>query len=132
MHTAPACPLTVIAWRLGGLTLHDLWWQHLTLGGMSSRAVLAEYLHGATAWPTAAHNVLAQTLNEALWDLGCPSVAPYRNPWDVANHVPPEDRLGTARDLLTAAAVAPGTVRGWRPAAPVNTPGSQLTVWPCP
>ena len=82
MHVAPAphCPLTVIAWRLGGLTLNDVWWRHLELGGTSSHAALAGYLLETTAWPAPAHNVLAHTLNEALWDLGCPSLAPYRNP----------------------------------------------------
>jgi hypothetical protein len=82
VHTAPAphCPLTVIAWRLGGLTLNDVWWRHLELGGTSSPAALAGYLVGMTAWPAAAHDVLAHTLNEALWDVGCPSLAPYQTP----------------------------------------------------
>jgi hypothetical protein len=81
VHTAPAppCPLTVIAW-LGGLTFNDLWWRHLALGGMSSRAALAGCLLGTTPWPATAHNVLAHSLNEALWELGCPGLAPYRPP----------------------------------------------------
>jgi hypothetical protein len=80
VHAAPAphCALTVIAWRLGGLTLNDVWWRLLELGGTSSHAALASYLLETTAWPATAHNVLAQTLNEALWDIGCPSLAPYR------------------------------------------------------
>ena len=92
MHTAPAppCPLTVIAWRLGGLTLKDVWWRHLELGGTSSPAALAGYLHGMNAWPATAHDVLAQTLNEALWDVGCPSLAPYRTPGTEPQPFPPQ------------------------------------------
>jgi hypothetical protein len=82
--TAHPCPLTVIAWRLGGLTLTELWWRHLGLGGTGSRAALADYLHGTSTWPPAAHNVLAQTLNEGLWDLRIPSLVPLREP----GHVP--------------------------------------------
>jgi hypothetical protein len=94
VHTAAACPLTVIAWRLGGLTLDDLRWRHLALGGMSSCAALAEYLGGTAVWPDVAHNVLAQTLNEALWELGHPSLAPYRSPRDDPNDVPPKTGRG--------------------------------------
>ncbi|MGY1641261.1 hypothetical protein ACI782_09035 [Geodermatophilus sp. SYSU D00703] len=95
MPTAPACPLTVIAWRLGGLTLEDLWLDPVALGGMSSRTALADYLRGTATWPVTAHNILAHTLNETLWELGCPSLAPYRNPWDDPQHVPP--RTGPGR-----------------------------------
>ena len=92
MNTAPAppCPLTVIAWRLGDLTMNELWWRHLALGGMSSRSALADYLHGTAHWGCTAHNLLAQTLNEALWDLGCPSLAPYRHPGKDPRQVPPQ------------------------------------------
>ncbi len=97
MHDAPAppCLLTVIAWRLSGLTLREVWWRHLALGGMSSGTALADYLSAGAAWPAAAHNVLAQTLNEALWELRFPSLAPYRNPGDSPCHVPP--RAGPGR-----------------------------------
>ncbi|MGY1696777.1 hypothetical protein ACI780_17910 [Geodermatophilus sp. SYSU D00814] len=37
-----------------------------------------QYLAGTTAWPAFEHNALAQVLNENLWDLGHPSLAPYR------------------------------------------------------
>ena len=47
---------------------------------MSSRAALAGYLLGTTPWPATAHDVLAHSLNEALWELGCPGLAPYRPP----------------------------------------------------
>ena len=76
--SAPVCPLTVIAWRLVGLTAPDLWWRYTGLGGNRPRAALVEYLAGTTAWPAVEHNVLAQALNECLWDLGHPSLAPYR------------------------------------------------------
>jgi hypothetical protein len=75
---APADPLTVIAWRLGALTVTDLWWRYTALGGNCPRAALMEYLAGTTAWSASDHNVLTQALNECLWDLGHPSMAPYR------------------------------------------------------
>ena len=76
---APASPLTVIAWRLGALTVSDLWWRYIALGGNRPRAELTAYLAGTAAWPAPDHNTLAQALNEGLWELGHPSVAPYRN-----------------------------------------------------
>jgi hypothetical protein len=76
--TAPVSPLTIIAWRLGDLTVIDLWWRYTQLGGNRSRAALLEYLAGTAAWPAFEHNALSQALNECLWDLGHPSMAPYR------------------------------------------------------
>ena len=76
--TTSVCPPTVIAWRLGGLTLDDLWWRYFAVGGNHRLGELADYLGGSAAWPADDHNVLAQTLNEALWALGCPSLAPLR------------------------------------------------------
>jgi hypothetical protein len=75
---APVCPLTIIAWRLGALTVPDLWWRYVELGGNRPRPALAGYLAGSAAWPAFEHNTLAQALNECLWSLGHPSVAPYR------------------------------------------------------
>jgi hypothetical protein len=94
VHTTPACPLTVIAWRPGGLTLEGLWSDHLALGGMSSRTALADYLRGTATWPVGAHDILAQTLDEALGELGCSSLAPHRNPWDDPQHFPPKTGPG--------------------------------------
>lgn len=74
----PVCPLSLAAWRLGGLTLSDLWGRYLCLGGREPHTSLAAYLQGAAAWPDMEHNVLAHALNEGLWDLGLPSLAPHR------------------------------------------------------
>jgi hypothetical protein len=76
--TAPACPLTLVAWRLGALTVTDLWWRYTGLGGNRPRAALVDYLAGATAWSASEHNVLVQALNECLWERGLPTLAPYR------------------------------------------------------
>jgi hypothetical protein len=76
--TAPACPLTLVAWRLGSLTLAELWWRYVELGGNRPPAALGEYLTGTVPWNAAEHNVLVQALNECLWELGHPSLAPYR------------------------------------------------------
>jgi hypothetical protein len=77
-HTAPACPLTLVAWRLGALTVTELWWRYMELGGNRPRAALVEYLSGTVPWNAADHNVLVQALNEYLWELGHASLAPYR------------------------------------------------------
>jgi hypothetical protein len=74
----PVCLLTLAAWRLAGLTLSDLWGRYIGLGGHQAQTELADYLAAVAAWSDAEHNVLAQTLNEALWDLGLPSLAPPR------------------------------------------------------
>ena len=76
--TAPACPLTFLAWRLGALTVAELWWRYTELGGNQPRAALVEYLAGSIPWSASEHNVLVQALNECLWDLGHPSLAPQR------------------------------------------------------
>jgi hypothetical protein len=76
--TDTAHPSTVIAWRMGRLPLAALWWDYLACFGNRSRADLADYLDGGRPWPDAEHNVLAQVLNEALWDVGCPSLAAMR------------------------------------------------------
>ena len=76
--TATACPLTLVAWRLGALTLSELWWRYTGLGGNRPRAALGDYLTGTVAWSAAEHNVLVQALNECLWELGHPSLAPHR------------------------------------------------------
>jgi hypothetical protein len=75
----PACLLTVCAWRLGPLTLEDLWWRYVSLGGTAEPADVADYLQGLVSWPAREHNLLAQALNEGLWEVGLPSLAPVRS-----------------------------------------------------
>lgn len=76
----PICALTVCAWRLGSLAPTGLWWQYLILGGTAHRDGLLDYLRGTAAWSVREHNILAHTLNEHLWDLGLPGLAPMRRP----------------------------------------------------
>ena len=76
--SSAVCPLTLIAWRLGTVPGRELWCHYVALGGNRSWAELVDYLAGTTAWTHLEHNVLAQALNEDLWDLGYPSLAPYR------------------------------------------------------
>ena len=82
MHasTAPVCPLTLLAWRLGALPSTDLWWRYVALGGNRGQPALTAYLAGTTGWPASEHNILAHALNEGLWDAGHASLAPYRAP----------------------------------------------------
>ena len=85
MHasTAPVCPLTVLAWRLAALPLTDLFWRYVELGGDRLQPALAGYLGGTAEWPDTEHNLLAHALNEGLWDIGCPSLAPHRQADDL-------------------------------------------------
>ena len=75
---APACELTVVAWRMADLTASEVWWRYVGLGGSRASDALADYLAGTVEWPAGDHNVVAQALNERLWDLGCPGLAPHR------------------------------------------------------
>jgi hypothetical protein len=65
---------------MADLTPPQLWWRYLSLGGDSAPHALADYLDGTAEWPAREHNILAQVLNERLWDLRCPSLAPHRPP----------------------------------------------------
>jgi hypothetical protein len=77
---APACGLTLVAWRMADLTPAELWWRYIGLSGNRALDALADYLDGTAQWPADEHNVLAQALNERLWDLGCPTLVPHRHP----------------------------------------------------
>jgi hypothetical protein len=77
--TALACGLTLVAWRMADLTPPELWCRYIGLGGNRAPDALADYLAGTADWPACEHNVLAQALNERLWDLGCPTLVPHRH-----------------------------------------------------
>ncbi|MGY1754716.1 hypothetical protein [Blastococcus sp. SYSU D01042] len=77
--TAVACPLTVVAHRLGGVESTPLWWAYLECGGNRSRTEMTDYLAGTALWPDSEHNLLSQALNEALWEIGSPSLVPLRD-----------------------------------------------------
>jgi hypothetical protein len=77
---APACGLTLVAWRMADLTPPELWWRYIGLGGNRTSDALDHYLAGTAEWPAAEHNILAQALNERLWDLRCPTLVPHRHP----------------------------------------------------
>ena len=76
--TALACGLTLVAWRMADLTPPELWCRYIGLGGNRAPGTLADYLDGTAEWPASEHNILAQVLNERLWDLDCPSLVPHR------------------------------------------------------
>jgi hypothetical protein len=77
---SPACELTLVAWRLADLAPPEVWWRYIGLGGNRALDALTDYLDGTAKWPAGEHNILAQALNERLWDLGCPSLVPHRDP----------------------------------------------------
>ena len=96
MHDSFTCGLTITAWRLADLTPTELWWRYIGLGGSRSPEALGAYLKDAIAWPATEHNVLAHALNERLWDLGVPSLAPYRHLVADPRHVDPAPRPDAA------------------------------------
>jgi hypothetical protein len=80
----------------------------LALGGSGTASDVADYVDGGSAWPAGRHNVLAQALNEALQDHGCPRLVPV---------LPPEPHPGP-----TGVDREPEAVPGWqgRPFPPVD------------
>ncbi|MGY1762452.1 hypothetical protein ACI79G_16230 [Geodermatophilus sp. SYSU D00779] len=121
---ASACPLTVLSWRLGAVPLTDLWWRYTVLGGHQPHSALAAYLVDAAAWPAAEHNVLAQTLNENLWDLGLPSLAPLRELQEALRRTAPETGHGrrAGASLLPATPAPPALPLGQPTAGPSSLP----------
>jgi hypothetical protein len=79
MPDVRVCPLTVWAWRLGALAPADLWQRYIDLGGSVGSGEVADYLGGSAVWPAGEHNILAQALNERLWEVGLSSLAPVRS-----------------------------------------------------
>jgi hypothetical protein len=63
---------------MASLRLPDIWCRYVGIGGAEEPAELARYLAGAASWPTEEHNLVAHALNERLWELELPSVAPLR------------------------------------------------------
>ena len=53
-----------------GLSVHDLWWRCLGLGGLLKEADLGDSLLGVQAIAPAEYDVVAQALNEAFMDRG--------------------------------------------------------------
>jgi hypothetical protein len=63
--SADFCPLTLIAWRLGALPVHQLWADYLAVGGNRPQAALNDYLTDAADWSAAEHNALARPSTSA-------------------------------------------------------------------
>jgi len=61
---------------MADLTPPELWWRYIGLGGNRAPDALADYLTGTAEWPAFEHNIVAQAINERLWDLECPMVPP--------------------------------------------------------
>jgi hypothetical protein len=80
---ARACELTLIAWRLGALSRTELWCRYIGLGGNHPLGAFGDLLDGTAQWPAGEHNVLAQVLNERLWDVGCGMWDVGCGMWDV-------------------------------------------------
>ena len=62
----------VLACRLSGLSLTELWWEYLALGGTRSPAELAARMEPGHPWPAIEDLVLAAAADEALVSGGLP------------------------------------------------------------
>ena len=58
------------AFALSGLTLEQLYWNHLGIGGVLAPPELVSVLFEDAATDPSMHNVLAQVVNEGLMDAG--------------------------------------------------------------
>jgi len=95
----------VLACRLSGVSVDDLWLRYLEVGGSRSRGELASRL-GGVAWPEPEDRYLAVVADEALRDSGLPRL------------VTPEFR--------TAPRPCGGSPGGQDERSPYRTPGNVL------
>ena len=63
--------------RLASLSIGQLWWSYLALGGTASPTGLAAYLSGKLRPDAQQYNLIAQALNDHLTDLGQDQPVPY-------------------------------------------------------
>lgn len=109
VRTGPACPLTLLTWLLGALTLAEPWLRYRRRGGDHGPDARAAYLDGAAAWSDAEHDVPAPTLNEGPWDLGLPGLVPLRADESATGWM---DQETEAAPVATAAEFRQGRLSG--------------------
>ena len=68
----------VLACRLSGLSLTELWWEYVALGGSLSPAELAARMAPGHEWPVHEDLVLSTAADEALIDGGLPPLGAVR------------------------------------------------------
>lgn len=73
----PAGEVLERARRRAGLSLVQLWWSYVTLGGSGSPVEVEAYLGGALRPDAAQYNRLAQALNDHFTALGEDHPVPY-------------------------------------------------------
>ncbi len=66
----------VLACRLSGLTLAELWWDYLALGGSYSMVQLSARMSLGHEWPALEDLVLSAAADEALVRGGLPPLIP--------------------------------------------------------
>ncbi|RBY88667.1 hypothetical protein DQ240_04560 [Blastococcus sp. TF02A-26] len=74
-YTLPTDTL-VLACRLSGLSLTELWWDYLALGGTHSMPQLSARMTLGHEWPALEDLVLATAADEALVSGGLPPLGP--------------------------------------------------------
>ena len=65
---------------LAGLTIRDLWFGYLALGGEADVAEMEAYLTGALVTEDREYDFLAQAINDRFTDIGMDHPVPYSEP----------------------------------------------------
>ena len=63
--------------KLASLSVGQLWWAYLALGGTASPTTLAAYLSGEMRPDARQYDLIAQALNDRLTDLASDQPVPY-------------------------------------------------------
>lgn len=63
--------------RLAALSIGQLWWSYVAIGGTARPTDLARFMTGEVVPDAVQHNLIAQTLNDHLSDLGMDQPVPY-------------------------------------------------------
>ena len=63
--------------RLAALSIGQLWWAYVAIGGTASPTDLAGFMSGEVVPDALQYDLVAQALNERLGDLGLDHPIPY-------------------------------------------------------
>lgn len=66
--------------RAAGLTLEQLWYDYIALGGLQPIRGLEQHLAQPAGLTPLEHDVIAQALNERFMDLSLDHPVPYQRP----------------------------------------------------
>lgn len=101
--SAMATDLLDDARRDASLSIEDLWFRYIEIGGTATLAELSALLSGESFLPASDHDVIAQALNERLWELDRNALVRYADTTTIADEISQvrayinKERQGTTR-----------------------------------